>query len=246
MASFRREILQQIEGFEPGRIFTFADLSFDVDKTANVAVLVSEQCRKGNIARIQKGAYYRPKKSALGLGNLPVYQDEKLIYITKKLRGYLTGVYVYNKMGLTEQVAVTLTIATRRPVRRFRFNNLEIECVKAYCDALDCDENIGLVRMLDAIKDIKHIPGTCEQDVYDRLKNRYFSRMEARELEAMVRLAKKYPPGVRKVVSDMLGDIGQPLLQAEMAGTLIPTTRFNFKYRTYKDNYEFARKSRDL
>ena len=35
-------------------------------------------------------------------------------------------------MGLTEQVATTITIATPNPVRRFRFKNLDIECVKAY------------------------------------------------------------------------------------------------------------------
>ena len=54
-------------------------------------------------------------------------------YLTEKLNGYITGAYVYNKMGLTEQVATTITIATPNPVRRFRFKNLDIECVKAYC-----------------------------------------------------------------------------------------------------------------
>ena len=47
MASFRKEILEQIERIDVGRIFTFRDLSFDTEKTANVAVLLSEQSRKG-------------------------------------------------------------------------------------------------------------------------------------------------------------------------------------------------------
>ena len=42
MASFKQEILRQIEQIEAGRIFTFRELSFDKDKTANVAVLLSE------------------------------------------------------------------------------------------------------------------------------------------------------------------------------------------------------------
>ena len=67
MASFRKEILGQIERIDAGRIFTFRDLSFDAEKTANVAVLLSEQSRKGLLVRIEKGAYYRPKKSVLGL-----------------------------------------------------------------------------------------------------------------------------------------------------------------------------------
>ena len=40
MASFRKEILGQIERIDAGRIFTFRDLSFDAEKTANVAVLL--------------------------------------------------------------------------------------------------------------------------------------------------------------------------------------------------------------
>ena len=47
MASFRKEILGQIERIDTGRIFTFRDLSFETEKTANVAVLLSEQSRKG-------------------------------------------------------------------------------------------------------------------------------------------------------------------------------------------------------
>ena len=116
MASFRKEILGQIERIDTGRIFTFRDLSFETEKTANVAVLLSEQSRKGVLVRVEKGAYYRPKKSVLGLGKLPVYQDEQFRYLTEKLNGYITGAYVYNKMGLTEQVATTITPRVRKVV----------------------------------------------------------------------------------------------------------------------------------
>ena len=91
MASFRKEILGQIERIDTGRIFTFRDLSFETEKTANVAVLLSEQSRKGILVRVEKGAYFRPKKSVLGLGKLPVYQDEQFRYLTEKLNGYITG-----------------------------------------------------------------------------------------------------------------------------------------------------------
>lgn len=164
MASFRKEILGQIERIDTGRIFTFRDLSFETEKTANVAVLLSEQSRKGVLVRVEKGAYYRPKKSVLGLGKLPVYQDEQFRYLTEKLNGYITGAYIYNKMGLTEQVATTITIATPNPVRRFRFKNLDIECVKAYCMVYPDESLVPYLRLLDAIKDMKRIPGTTDCD----------------------------------------------------------------------------------
>lgn len=232
MPSFRKEILEQIEQINVGRIFTFRDLLFEADKAANVAVLLSEQCRKGVIVRVCKGAYYRPKKSALGLGMLPVYQDEQFRYLTEKLNGYITGSYVYNKMGLTEQVATTITIATSRPVRRFRFKNLDVECVKAYSmDYLD-ESLVPYLRLLDAIKDMKRIPGTTGQDVYDRVRSQYFGVYGQAELEIVASLAKCYPPRVRKVVADLFGDVRQAVLQAEMANTLLPTTRFNLDYKT--------------
>ncbi len=48
----------------------------------------------------------------------------------------------------------------------------------------------------------------------------------------MITLAKNYPPRVRKVVADILGDIKQAALQREMKKTLLPTTRFNMNYKT--------------
>ena len=232
MASFRREILQQIERIDTGRIFTFRDLSFPNDKLANVAVLLSEQNKKGVLVRVEKGAYFRPRKSALGLGSLPVYQDEQFRYITQKLDGYITGAYIYNKMGLTEQVATTITIATPKPVRRFRFKNLDIECVKAYSMAHLNENNIPHLRVLDAVKDIKHIPGSIEQDIYERIKNQYFKGFSIPELINVVSLTKDYPPRVRKIVADLLGEIGQHDLRREIASTILPTTRFNLGYKT--------------
>ncbi len=197
-------MLGQIGQLEAGRIFLFKDLSFDAGRTANVAVLLSEQCRKGNLVRISKGAYYRPAKSKLGLGELPVYQDEQLRHITNKLQGYITGVYAYNKMGLTEQMATSITIATARPVRNFQFGRLHIVCVKAYVQDCMDETSIPYLRVLDAIKDMKHIPGTTEQEVYDLVRTLYFSRYSIHEIEKVTSLAKCYPPRVRKAVSNLI------------------------------------------
>lgn len=227
MASFRKEILQQIERIDTGRIFTFGDLSFPNDKLANVAVLLSEQSKKGVLVRIEKGAYFRPRKSALGLGSLPVYQDEQLRYITQKLDGYITGAYIYNKMGLTEQVSTTITIATPKPLRHFQFKNLDIESVKAYTTAYHDETNIPYLRLLDAIKDIRHIPGSTQQDIYERIKNQYFKNFSMQELIKVVSLTKDYPPRVRKIVADILGELEQHDLQQEISDTILSTTRFN-------------------
>ncbi len=232
MDSFRKSMLCQIRQFETGRIFTFRDLSYEPKRAANVAVLLSEQCRRGELARLRKGAYYRPAKSILGFGQLPVYQDEQLRYLTEKLGGYISGPYIYNKMGLTEQTTSTITIATPRPTRQFRFDKLNVTCRKAYFTSHTDKKTVEVLRLLDAICDLKHIPGTSEQDVYDRVKNLFFSKYSEQELERTVSLAQSYPPRVRKTVADLLGDLGHAELQSELEATLLPTTRFNTNYKT--------------
>lgn len=187
---------------------------------------------KGYWYGLKRGRTTVPRNQCWGWGKLPVYQDEQFRYLTEKLNGYITGAYIYNKMGLTEQVATTITIATPNPVRRFRFKNLDIECVKAYCMVYPDESLVPYLRLLDAIKDMKRIPGTTGQDIYNRVKSQYFNGYSLPELEKIVSLAKSYPPRVRKVVADILGDIRQTVLQTEMAKTILPTTRFNLDYKT--------------
>jgi hypothetical protein len=128
-------------------------------------------------------------------------------------------------------VATTINIATLKPVRHFRFKNLDIESVKAYSLAYHDEANIPYLRLLDAIKDIKHIPGSTQQDIYERIKNQYFKDFSMPELIEVVSLTKDYPPRVRKIVADMLGEIGQQDLRQELTRTILPTTRFNLNYK---------------
>lgn len=232
MKSFRSNIIKQIETIPEGKIFTFTDLDFPMEKFANVAVILSELAKRKELARVEKGAYYRPKQSSLGLGVLPIYQDEQLNYLTRKLNGYLTGTYIYNKMALTEQISSVITIAVPQPVRPFRFKKLSVECVKAYVDIPDNENVLHLVRMLDAMKDLKYIPGTTPQQAYNRIYALHISQLSTLDLEKIVTLATTYPPRVRKILSDMLKKANRPDLSKQLVKTICPTTRFKLLYKT--------------
>lgn len=235
MISFKENITRQIERIESGKIFTSKDLVYPHEKFANVSVILSRKSIKGELVRIEKGVYYKPKKSVLGLGSLPLYQDEQLKYLTDKLDGYISGAYIYNKMGLTEQVPSVITIATPKPVRNFKFKKLFIETVKSYSLKPLNDEVLIYLRLLDAIKDIKRVPGRTEQDVYDTLKIKYFRKFDYSVFREIVSLAIPYPPRVRKILSDMLDDMNIHDLRDELLQTVIPTTRFNLHYKKDKD-----------
>jgi hypothetical protein len=231
MESFKANIYKQIEKIPEGRIFTFNDLAYPLPKFANVAVILSHLTKEKKLKRVEKGAYFKPKLSSLGFGYLPVYQEEKLNYLTNKLNGYLTGAYIYNKMSLTEQVPSVITIAVRHPVRAFRFEELSIKCVKAYADITDNDQDLYLIRTLDAIKDYRHIPGTNPQVAYDRILNLHLSLLELSNLKKIVFLAKNYPPRVRKILSRMLHENNNHELEAQLMATICPTTRFNLSFQ---------------
>jgi hypothetical protein len=230
MESFRSEILSQIEVVPEGRIFTFQNLVFPIDKFANVAVLLSELTKKNKLNRIEKGAYYKPRESKLGLGMLPVYQEEQLNYLTNKLGGYLTGPYIYNKMSLTEQVPTVITIAVHQPVRPFKFKKLFIKCVKAYVNGSYSDEILRLLRILDAIKDLKHIPGISPQIAYNKIFYFHLQPLSSKELERLTSFAMQYPARVRKILSDMLERNKNYDLKKQLVGTICPTTRFDLPY----------------
>ena len=232
MESFKSDIQRQIELIPEGKIFTFKDLAFPLSKFANVAVVLSGLSKTNKLIRIEKGAYYKPKQSNLGLGYLPVYQDEQLNYLTNKLNGYLTGAYIYNKMSLTEQVSSVITIAVRYPVRAFRFEKLSIECVKAYVNIPDDSQTLRLMRILDAIKDYRNIPGTSPQAAYDRIFKLHISSLEYANLEKLVSLSKNYPPRVRKILSRMLHESNNRDLEEQLIATICPTTRFNFSVKS--------------
>jgi len=231
MQSFKSNIVKQIETIPEGRIFTFADITFPRDKFANVAVILSQLTKEQKLIRVERGAYYRPKQSSLGLGLLPVYQDEQLSYLTRKLGGYLTGAYVYNKMSLTQQVPSVITIAMRYPLRPFRFRKLSIECVKAYIDLPGDNETLHLIQILDAIKDLKYIPGVSPKIAYERIFSLHVSVLSKSKLERIVSLAMVYPPRVRKILSDMLETGDNQDLREQLIGMTCPTTRFDLLYK---------------
>ena len=229
MDGLRENIVRQISGMEAGRVFTYRDLEFPAEKFGNVIHILFEKSRAGELIRLERGAFYKPKKSALGLGEMPLHEDEKLKYVSNKLNGYVTGLLAYNSMGVTEQVPSVIAIATKKYARPFIFQNLKIETVTAYVDDPHPEE-IEYLRLLDAVKDIKKIPARTQQEVYDYVKNKYLKAYPATILQKVVSLAKEYPPRVRKILSDMFLDLGEKGMSDELTATVFPTTRFELNY----------------
>ena len=225
--SLRKDILNQIEIIDVGRIFTSHSLSFDACKIANVNVLLSELVKKGHLKRIGRGAYYKFEMSKYGLGPKPVYEAEKIRYLSFKFGGYASGAYIFNLMGLTEQVPSVVTIAVPHPVREFVFGNVRVNSMKSYVEHF-CDEEIKYLRVLDAVREMKHIPGRTAKDVYKDLRSMFFEKYSEDELKVLIGLALHYPPGVRMMVYTLLESTGNKTKGKSLLDSVNANTRKTF------------------
>lgn len=224
--SFRQSIVWQVSQKKRGIIFSSGNLVFPQEKLANVAVILSDLCKIGTIMRFEKGAYYRPYLSTRK--SCPT-ERAILEYLTSKSKGYVSGRYAYDYVGLKQDLFSEITIASCNPIRHIEINGLKVVFVKAYVDKV-ASKDIGMVYLLDTIKDIKNIPGHTEQDVYDTLKQKCIKALPLQNIERLVRLSQKYPPRVRKILGDMLEDINEISLRDKVIQSLYPTTRYVLNY----------------
>lgn len=206
MKSLRGNIIHQVEQKEQGKLFTLSDLKFDPQRRSRAIVVLSELARNQIIVRATRGVYFRPKPSRLGLPYRTLDYKERLDFLCKQLNGYLSGAYTFNKMQLTEQVAQVVTIACPKPVRVFEKMNIRVDCIKSYVKDLE-GINLHHLRILDAIRFIRKVPGAKPSDVYNRLIRYHFKQLAPEELEEIIRLSMYYPPRVQKILAAICNDL---------------------------------------
>lgn len=224
MESFRANMIQQIEKIDKGIIFSISDLSFAVDKTPNVCVLLSELSKKGVLKRFRKGAYYRPNKSLLGLGELPLFEEAKINFILHKYNGYITGAYAYNKLHITNQVANSITIACSQPLRIKELSGTSLKFTKAYVKPTAANRN--LLILLDAIKDADKIPGLTAVEALQKIAQ-IIKGFSLKEITSLSKLITFYPPRTIHRLCLILQKLGYEQQYCTLKQRLNPTSKFS-------------------
>jgi len=114
-------IANSIDRLPKGYIFTYADLTDEVNKKEAVIKALNRMAQSGKIAKLSKGKYYKPEKTVFG--NLQPEQKQvvkDLLEEDGKVTGYLTGLSMFNKLGLTTQVSNTIQIGKNQTRPRFK------------------------------------------------------------------------------------------------------------------------------
>ena len=201
------QIREKIEGFQAGYVFTLSDFGLDASCDLALAKMLSRMAVSGEIKRISKGKYYKPKQTSFGQLK-PAYDELVKDFLEKdgEMIGYLSGPSAFSWMGLTTQISSNIIIGSnkyRRPVERagykvsFLFQENPIT-----------KDSVEILQILDAIKLIREIPGTTPSEacaiIIELVKSLDESR--SRELE---QFSLKYTSYVRAVVGAILETLGR-------------------------------------
>ena len=217
----------RIDRFRLGYVFTYKDFEVPVEKTDALMKALSRLVASGKIIRLSKGQFYKPERSVFGMLKPPEYQIVKdLLEEKNKIIGYVTGVSIYNRLGLTTQVSNTIQIGTnieRKPRKRGIYN---IRFIRQKNNITK--ENIYLLQVLDAVRFIKRIPDADVNASCKRIISIFKSLSQAEKI-AIGKYSLKYNSGTRALTGAILEHILMLDAADKLYNSLNPVTSYNLK-----------------
>ncbi len=195
-------VKHKINKLSKGYVFTVDDFKTEVNNREATIKALNRLVKEGVISKLSKGRYYKPEKTPFGNLEPDVYQIVKdLLTKNGKVTGYITGLGIYNKLGLTTQVSFIIQIGrneTRPPLKRGRYT---ISFIKQKNTITK--KNIPLLQILDAIHYIKKIPDTEPEFLIKRFLQ-IIKSLNKEDLSLLIRLSLKYPPASRALLGAFL------------------------------------------
>jgi len=217
----------KIDRLPKGYVFTYEDFIDEVNRKEAVIKALNRMATSGKIAKLSKGKYYKPESTIFG--NLLPNQTQvvkDLLEDDGKITGYLTGYSIYNQLGLSTQVSNTIEIGKKEVRPAFKRERYTISFIKQKNTITR--ENIPLLQILDAIRNIKKIPDTTLESSSKRLLSIIKDLAEG-DQKTLVRLALKYPPATRALLGALLDELQKASLSKSLYKTLNPITRYKMQ-----------------
>ena len=225
--SIAQTIQNTVEAMPSGQIFGYQELPSYAKSPGVVIKAISRLVADNRLERFSKGKFYVPKKGMLG-ARRPSDSEliRSMLYKNGRLRGYVTGLSLYNQLGLTTQIPRTITVAYNGGRQEKEYGTIRIKTVVKRVPIKEKD--VKLLQYLDALKDIKKI---LDSDVNISLKiiRGYISKLSDRERSRLVELALNYyNPQVRALVGLLFTDL-KLSVPSSLARSLNPTTTYKLK-----------------
>lgn len=207
-----------------GHVFTYASVMPEAETKEAVIKALNRLVESGRIAKLSRGKYFKPEKSPFG--DLMPTQEEvvkDLLLDDGKVIGYLTGLSIYSRLGLTTQVGNTIEVARNDVRPGFQRERYRIKVIRQKNTITK--ENVHLLQLLDVLRFIKKIPDASVSQSITRMV-KVLAGLTVDEHKKMVRLAMKYPPSTRALLGAILDELKQESLVQPLTESLNPITTY--------------------
>ena len=201
-----KEIRKKIVVFPDDYVFKASDFEMESQNQSAVVKALNRMAATGEITKLSKGKFYKPRKTQFGELKPSAYQIAK-DYIERdgKLIGYITGYSAYNALGLTTQISSYIQIGTNKSRRAVKRDKYTISFILQQNTITK--KNIEILRILDAVRFIREIPATTPNEACIRLKE-IIKDLNDEQKEMLVKCSLKYTNYVRALCGAILEDIG--------------------------------------
>ncbi len=222
-----KKIEEKINNIENGKTFTYKNLNIKNEEYSAASKSIERLIKKGIIKRISTGVFYKPKQSAFG----ELKPDEEKIitpYLFKngKRIAYITGLLLYNKMGLTTQIPKEISIASNKKRIYISRGNIKAKAVKSYVEVTN--KNYKLLELLDALKDFKKIPDLNKKSAISIL-TKILSSLNNKQIKELIEIALEYPPRVRAFLGALLENLNKNINRKSLDGSLNPLSEYELR-----------------
>jgi hypothetical protein len=147
-----------------------------------------------------------------------LFKDNKRI-------AYVTGMSLYNRMGLTTQVPKNIKIASRDKRITISVGNIKGSPIKSYVDVTD--KNYYLLGLLDALKDFRNILDLNKLLAIKIISNR-LKELNKSDSKMLIYCALSYPPRVKGFLGALLEEIDEYLDLTVLKNSLNPLSEYNY------------------
>ncbi len=222
--SIAQTVQNTIESMPAGQIFGYQQLPNYARSPSAVIKAVGRMVSDKRLERFSKGKFYVAKKGLLGKRKP---SDNELIravlYEKGRLRGYVTGGALFNRLGLTTQVPRTITVAYNGGRQEKDFGTIRIKTVVTRIPVRQ--EDVVLLQYLDVLKDIKTIPDS-DINVSLNVMSKKLDELPTSDQSRLITLAQKYyGPQARALLGMLYSALGISVPES-LSLSLNPTTLY--------------------
>lgn len=223
------QIRDKLKDMPKSQPFGYADLDIAPSDFFSAAKALERLQKKGTIKKVSKGLFYIPRKTIFGeLGPDSNGILERYLFEDGKRVAYETGFSLYNRLGLTTQMAFKIKIATKKNPIKINQGLLQVSSVKSYVEVTE--QNYQLLGYLDALKDIKKIPDCSVLQAVRRMSI-LIKALSTKEQKELIEYALSYPARTRALLGAILENLNLRISLDELKNSLNPLTRVNLSIK---------------